>query len=291
MPGVYLLDGLNKTNGEKYSPYGRAKLVLTRNNEGVSGQIFPLLGDKTAPLAVATSISSDGLLTLKIPSRFLELNVRCTVDDDRFICRSLDTQIPIRFFRFNSKSFSEAALTLFQESCGPEYEQIEIRFSTSATRSTLDDMIKELAGLAMVPTTYFPAGPQQSEKGTLGTTLRRAFAQKDKFAEDMQNSFDVPIGLEAYVVKKLREYDGVFNYVNLANSGCGAGEIAFSVVDKNHVFQNGQLSQDNFYSFMTRQLQEFASKDSDGHIRQYRLSNPKISILNLPAIKDAHNPF
>jgi hypothetical protein len=270
---TYLIGGL------EYSPYQRAILELRIHDGRADGRLLPLLGDKTPPVNVEGTNPSPGRLPLRfsLPSGTLELSFEKAATNHLINWKAGDENHEIRFYRMRNGEFSEASKTIAQETCGPQYRSLGVEFVEGASEQNLDGALAQIPQLAQLQVTFHRGERKRSM--TLLEALKSTFRERDDLDEKY---FDVPIGMESYVVKALREHDKVFKWVNLANGDCGGAEVSYFVIRKDFLFIRDQISREKFQSYIDTRIREFASKDQQGRNWQFRLAEPRLTVKDLP---------
>jgi hypothetical protein len=259
-----------------YSPYRDALVSLSIQDGTVVGQLRPLLGDRTPPVAITGSSEGDSILRLRLdypsgPERFVFRRQADTNGSDRIVFRSGSQSM----FRFKGSAFSPAALTFTEYECGDQLRLIVAEFVPTETEGRLNEYLSretELADLNVKNKT----GRVQSLKDALKT--QRPVGRI---------SFYTPFGTEAYVGKALRE-SGIFSTVDFDSGGCGVNERTPVTVARDRLYEGTNLSEDLLQKFIDAQLASFAGGKVGGSSWEFRLGEKTISRLNLPPYRPSY---
>jgi hypothetical protein len=284
---IYLIKGLY-FGGKQYSPYKHAILLLSRGASDTSGTLEPLLGDKTPQVRVHGSSLDRNHLKLTFFAPGKDISYVFTRNDKKdklqWSYESDSEQTYVKFFKLRTGSFSDSALTLFQESCGPEYGEIGFAFRSAVSPNDIDELYSndEYQSILSIPGSYYVDDKDTGRtngKSTIGDILKHFASSGSEEKDDWGHyNFNLPIGFESLVVKKFRENDKLFSYANLAWAGCGGGEIAFATVDRRVIFSNSNFDEKRFEAFLDTSLTRFASKDG----RQFEICCRNIIPQPLP---------
>jgi hypothetical protein len=273
---------LYKYRGDNSSPYPWAVLAITITNGAVSGQLRPLLGDDTPPVAVSGTNSTEGVLELTIgfPSGQKKYVFKKSINDNQIEWRTAEGEAS--FFRYFDTPLSEPALTLSQHECGAMYKTLEIKFSANATAEQLEAFLAQAPEVSSLPVVY----TRWSDKNetfkqvsqSLGASLREGLKAR---AKPEPTSVNTPVGAETYIVQRLRR-SGVIAMADLDSGGCGGADRSYFVVDRQFFFDSGSFSQPKFEQYIDERLKGVAQTDKQNLSWRYRLGQRKVTRVNVP---------
>jgi len=219
-----LAETLYKFRGDNASPYPWAVLAITIADGAVSGQLRPLLGDDTPPVAVSGTNSTEGVLelTMGFPSGQKQYVFKKSIKDSQIEWRTAEDKE--YFFRYFDTPLSEPALTFSQHECGAMYKTLEIKFSANATAEQLEAFLARAPEVSSLPVAYSRLDEKKQTytqiSQSLAATLREGFKAR---AKPEPTNLNAPVGAEMYVVQKLRR-SGVIAMADLDSGGCGGAD-------------------------------------------------------------------
>jgi len=277
-----LAETLYKFRGDNASPYPWAVLAITIADGAVSGQLRPLLGDGTPPVAVSGTNSTEGVLelTMGFPSGQKQYVFKKSIKDSQIEWRTAEDKE--YFFRYFDTPLSEPALTFSQHECGAMYKTLEIKFSANATAEQLEAFLARAPEVSSLPVAYSRLDEKKQTytqiSQSLAATLREGFKAR---AKPEPTNLNAPVGAEMYVVQKLRR-SGVIAMADLDSGGCGGADRSYFVVDRRFFFDSGSFSQAKFEQFIDERLKGFAQTDKQKKSWGYRLGQRKVTRVNVP---------
>jgi hypothetical protein len=281
---LYLITGL-----EKYSPYPRAQLKLDMGSKQISGSLFPLLGDRTAPVNVSGRMMGKGRLSLEFHFPDGPQTIVFRSNDDKKSLRwnsSVKTQIrdeTVNFFRYRTGSFSDAALTLYQVYCGAAYGTLDVRLSNGATKERLQEFISSKAEISEMTFDYTidNNGDRQRMSGPLLSALLTMLNHQRDSSFILE--VNAPPGDDAFIARALRSSD-LFSSVNTRDGGCDPADQSYFVVDRALFFDNGNFSEAKFQAYLDGRLERFAGQLVNGHPKHWRESDKVLSRSVIPPL-------
>jgi hypothetical protein len=277
--------------GKDFYNYHDALIALDISNGTATGQLRPLLGDRTPPVNVRGTNPRDGVLDLivDLPAGPKTYRLTKNIVGHKIVWQNLKDSSS-SFYRYVDSPLSDAALTLGEYECGAQYGAMVANLRPQTTNDLLNSFLATDQQASSLPITYneYDEKVQLWTKKTsislgdfLKLQLRRIDGNRKEEQFQLSGQFEAPVGTEAYVAKWLRR-SGLFDFADLDPGGCDGMDASYFVINRGLLFDADGLSQGKFEQYIGIRLNDFVSRDDKGKAWQFRLGQPFTKRINIP---------
>jgi len=196
-----------------------------------------------------------------------------------------------RIWRPRNGEPSEGALTLSDHECGPHSRTIETYVRPKTSRQELERDLRLVPEFHEVPVDFVILAKGWDTEGKddgiieyknvpLDSAILKKFDAKEMSEPwSIETGFDVPVGTELTIVKKLRGLKSIA-YADLAQGACGGADRAYFVTAKAPLDEQGKLSDAKLQAYIEGGLNEFFDRIKTKY--KYQLDAPKVNKVKIP---------
>src|SRR5689334_16948753 len=244
--------------GDGFYGYTDALIALDISNGIVTGQLRPLLGDRTAPVNVRGTYPQDGVLnlTIDLPAGPKTYKFTKQIVGQKIVWQDPD-ESGRSIYRYNDGQLPDAAQTLGEYECGASYRSMVAELLPRTTRDRLNAFLATDQQASSFAVTY-DAYDKKRDLWTKRTTvtlgeflkLQLGTSEHDR---SMLVQFRTAVGTEPYLAKWMRG-SGLFKFADLDPGGCDGMDRSYFAIDRGLLFEGNGLSQEKFGRYIEARL-------------------------------------